>query len=90
MTSQVECCSECGTHWDCATFLSESFNFSGGNMVFECQCGNTKTRYFIPTDIMPIEESMKYLMIQEGMDKDVVESSVQHYKVIQGLRKINK
>lgn len=81
-------CKECGTHWDCATFLSETFNYSGGTMVFECQCGNTKSRYFLPTDIMPVEESMRYLMIQEGMDKDIVESSMNHYKVIQSLKKL--
>lgn len=83
-----EFCDQCGDHWDCATFLSETFNFSGGSMVFECGCGNTKSRNFIPTDLLPIEEAMKYIMIGDGMDHDIVESSVQHYKHIQSLKAI--
>lgn len=84
----IESCEECGEHWDCATFLSETFNYSGGNMVFQCQCGNTKTRMFLPTDVMPIEEVMKYVMIQEGASKDTAQSCVDHYKHIQSLKKI--
>lgn len=83
-------CQSCGEHWDGATFLSETFNYSGGEMVFQCQCGNTKTRMFLPTDVMPIEEVMKYIMIQEGMDKDVIERSVNHYKAIQQTKKIRE
>lgn len=81
-------CSSCGQPWENATFLSETFNYGGGSMVFQCQCGNEKSRNFLPTDVMPIEEAMKYIMIQEGMDKDVIESSVNHYKAIQLTKKI--
>ena len=81
-------CDQCGEHWVCATFLSESFNYDGGKMVFQCQCGNTKDRMFLPTDVMPIEEVMKYVMKQEGMDDGIIESAMADYKVKQSLKKI--
>lgn len=87
-TEIQEKCSECGEHWDCATFLSDTFNYSGGNMVFQCQCGNTKTRMFLPTDVMPIEEVFKYVMINEGMDKELADSAIATYKMKQLTKKI--
>lgn len=83
-----DCCSECGEHWDCATFLSETFNYSGGNMVFKCQCGNQKTRMFLPTDVMPVHEVFKYVMIQQGVDKELAESAVATYNAKQLTKKI--
>ena len=57
-------------------------------MVFQCQCGNTKTRMFLPTDVMPVEEVMKYVLIQEGTDKEVIESAVAMYKAKQLTKEI--
>lgn len=81
-------CPECGDHWDCATFLSETFNYSGGNMVFQCQCGNTKTRMFLPTDVMPVEEVFKYVMVNEGIEEGIVNDAVSVYKAKQLTKKI--
>lgn len=83
-------CIDCGEDWDCATFLSETFNYSGGSMVFQCQCGNTKTRMFLPTDEMPVEEVVKYVMRKEGVDNGIIEGAISHYKVIQSLKKIGE
>ena len=73
-------CSECGEHWEHATFLSETFNYSGGTMVFECQCGNTKVRNFIPTDVMSEEDLFRSVMKQEGVDSDIIETAITRYK----------
>lgn len=81
-------CSKCGEPWDCATFLSETFNHSGGSMVFQCKCGNTKTRVFIPIDVLSIEEIARYILIDQGMDKELVECAVARYSLKQFLKKI--
>ena len=57
-------------------------------MVFQCQCGNERTRGFIPIDLMLIEEQAKYIMKSEGMDDTVIESALAQYKAIQSLKKI--
>ena len=88
MTKLHDSCTECGTAWDCATFLSETFNYSGGNMVFECQCGNTKTRMFLPTDVMPVEEVFKYVMKQEGIDDDIIDGAVSRLKAKEKLKEL--
>lgn len=88
--SSSDVCSECGEHWDCATFLSETFNYSGGNMVFQCQCGNTKTRMFLPTDLMPVDQVFKYVMKQEGIDEEIIESAVTQYKAQQRIKELTK
>ncbi|MDE1868216.1 MAG: hypothetical protein KGI08_10975 [Thaumarchaeota archaeon] len=83
-------CSKCGKNWTDATFLSETFNYEGGNMVFECKCGNTESRAFLPTDIMSIEETMRYLMIQEGMDEKLIDLAMQHYRTNKSLNQLKK
>jgi hypothetical protein len=83
-----EQCVKCGQEWNNATFLSETFNYSGGTMHFECKCGNTTKRDFLPSDLLRPDELCKIVLRQEGFDEDFINSVIAQYNSREKLRQI--
>jgi len=75
-------CSKCGESWKDATFLSETFDYDGVNMVFQCRCGNETKRTFLPTDIMSVEDFVYHVLKQEGVDDSVLRHFMERQFII--------
>ena len=85
---EISKCSNCGEDLIYSTFLSDTFGFHGGVMVFTCKCGENFTRDFIPIDNLPELQQMKYLMKRAGVEDSIIDVAISHLKVERGLAKI--
>ena|SRR2546428_751393 len=84
----VAICYSCGIELENATFLSETFNWKGGTMVFRCQCGNEIKRTFVPLDLLSAKEYARQLCLFAGLSEDIAEVASLQYKSIQSMKKL--
>jgi hypothetical protein len=69
MIQNSKVCLSCSRNMEDAKFLSESFNHSGGTMVFHCDCGNETKRTFVPLDLLSKAEWAKQIAIIAGLEE---------------------
>lgn len=88
MNQSSKTCLVCGRDMEDTTFLSESFNHSGGTMVFECSCGNRTSRTFVPLDLLSKKEWAKQIAIYAGLEEIDAKTVSDKYNSRQIQRKV--
>lgn len=79
-------CPNCHDTLENATFLSETFSFVCGQMVFKCNCGQEIRRGFVPVDMLTDLELLRITALISGFTPAQTDLALKHLKVTRLLK----